>query len=582
MKSTRLGDLLIEKNLIGAVELQKAIDLQNKTDRKLGQILIEEGYVEKTEMLSALAEHLGVSFIDLQYHTLPNRIKNTLPESIARRNEAIVLDEKANEVLVGIADPSNIFACDEITAAIKKPVTFALVPREDVVNAIEKVYHHEGEISVFAEEISLELNAYEINLEDNFDISDGQSPLNKLLNTILSDAIESFASDIHIEPDNKDVRIRLRIDGMLQERVIKDHRVAVALAQRLKLLAGLDIAEKRLPQDGRFHFEVNSKKVDIRLSTMPIQDGESVVMRLLQEEQSHLTLEECGLPSHILTKFRKIIHQPHGIVLVTGPTGSGKTTTLYSALTELNSVEKKVITIEDPVEYRMPLINQVQINEKISLDFSTVLKAILRQDPDIIMLGEIRDQMTASIAMRAAVTGHLLLATIHTNDTISTMERLLDMGVESYLMASAIRGILAQRLVRKLCTFCTEEFTPDQKQLDLLNYFSNHIRIPNVLYGSKGCHHCHNTGYTGRIGIYELLVIDDAMSSCLRKGDLQGFIEAAHFSRQSRTLAYGALDAATRGLTSIEEVFRIVGELENDLDLEVDILKHKEDDQRHA
>ena len=370
------------------------------------------------------------------------------------------------------------------------------------------------------------------------------------------------ASDIHIEPDEKVLRIRMRVDGVLQEQVMNEKRVAPALVLRLKLMAGLDISEKRLPQDGRFNIRVKDKSIDARVSTLPVSFGEAVVMRLLDQSGGALNLEQIGMPADILQRFRRQIHHPHGLVLVTGPTGSGKTTTLYSALTELNQPEVKIITVEDPVEYRLPRISQVQVHTKIGLSFASVLRTALRQDPDIVLIGEMRDQETAEIGLRAAMTGHLVLSTLHTNDAIATANRLIDMGAEGYLVAAACRAIIAQRLVRRICGTCAQPYTPDAQEHAWLAATAGAEATSASYRRGTGCPHCNNTGYRGRIGVYELLELDEPMADALRRNDSSAFTKAANASPGYRPLVQCALDYARQGLTTLEEVFRIAGEIE--------------------
>ncbi|MBI3188719.1 MAG: type II/IV secretion system protein, partial [Gammaproteobacteria bacterium] len=374
-------------------------------------------------------------------------------------------------------------------------------------------------------------------------------------------AIQVNASDIHIEPDDKVLRIRQRVDGVLYEQIMNEKRIATALVMRLKILAGIDISEKRLPQDGRFNIRIKDHSVDVRLSTMPVQYGESVVMRLLDQSTGLLDLERLGMPDDIVRRFRKVIHAPHGLVLVTGPTGSGKSTTLYSALKEINKPENKIITAEDPVEYRLPRMNQVQVNSKIGLDFPQILRAALRQDPDIILIGEMRDQTTVEIGLRAAMTGHLVLSTLHTNDARHTLERLLDMGTEGYLIASALRAVIAQRLLRRICDSCSQVDQPNQQQIAWLKSIGNNRYTSTQFFKGNGCSHCNNTGYHGRIGIYEMIEPDEAMLEALRNSNITAFSDAVKNNKAYIPLLYNALDSAANGITSLDEVMRLAGEV---------------------
>jgi MSHA biogenesis protein MshE len=353
---------------------------------------------------------------------------------------------------------------------------------------------------------------------------------------------------------------------VLNEQLIKETRIASALVMRLKILAGLDISEKRLPQDGRFNIRVKNRNLDVRVSTLPVQFGESVVLRLLDQSAGVFSLDGTGMPVEMLERFRQLLRRPHGLVLVTGPTGSGKTTTLYAGLAELNSAETKIITVEDPVEYRLPRISQVQVNPKIELTFARVLRAALRQDPDIVLVGEIRDGETAEIALRAALTGHLVLSTLHTNDALTSPLRLIDMGAEPFLVANALNAVLAQRLVRRVCEHCREEHAPEEREQRWLEVIHGRPLNGRCFVRGRGCHHCHNTGYLGRIGVYELLEVNSAMAAALRRNDPQAFVDAARRQPHYRPLAAVALDYALAGLTSVDEVFRVSASLVEEFD----------------
>ena len=374
--------------------------------------------------------------------------------------------------------------------------------------------------------------------------------------------MQIHASDIHIEPDEKVLRVRLRVDGELQEQVMSEKRVSGALVSRLKIMSGLDISEKRLPQDGRFNIRVSGKNIDIRLSTMPLPHGESVVMRILDQASASLSMKELGMPEGIRSRFENLVNRPYGMILVTGPTGSGKTTTLYSALNTINRPEIKIITAEDPVEYRLPRINQVQINTKIGLTFAIVLRTALRQDPDVILIGEMRDQETAEIGLRAAMTGHLVLSTLHTNDSISTAMRLIDMGCEPFLVASSLRAIVAQRLVKKICENCKVEYQlSSQERVWLKNI--DEAALSAKYFNGTGCHQCNNVGYSGRVGVYELLELDESMLNALRMNSPAEFARAAYENEFFIPLSECALEYAKQGITSIKEVFRISASLED-------------------
>lgn len=491
-----------------------------------------------------------------------------LPETYARRYRAIVLADQRSALLVGMADPMDIFAFDELERILEQPIQQAMVRESELLSTLDLIYRRTEDIANFAEALDEELTDNQFDLDAlTPEGDDSDAPVVKLLHSIFEDAVQVRASDIHIEPDETVLRIRQRVDGVLQEQVMKERRIAPALVLRLKLLSGLDISEKRLPQDGRFSLKVKNHKLDVRLSTMPVEYGESVVMRLLDQSTGITELDNVGMPPDIVARFRKLIHLPHGLILVTGPTGSGKTTTLYGALQELNEVGKKIITVEDPVEYRLHRINQVQVNPKIDLTFARVLRSALRQDPDILLIGEIRDTETAEIALRAAMTGHMVLSTLHTNDAITSAMRLVDMGAEGFLAATALRAVVAQRLVRRLCDNCFEDYTPDAKELAwIINVLGRDAADDMQLKKPVGCHRCNNTGYRGRIGVFELLVINDDLADALRREDTAAFVKIARKVPGYRPLVVSALTDAARGITSLSEVFRVAEQVDDSTD----------------
>ncbi len=558
-KKIRLGDLLVQQGIITEDQLMSALAEQKSSGHKLGKTLVNMGLVEENQLLTLLAEQLNIPFINLETYDLRPETVQRLPEVQARRFRVILLEERANSFLLGMSDPTDIYAIDDLQQILGKDLDIAVVREAEVLNAIETIYRRTQEIHDLAGRLDDELVEGDFSLaqlEDDSDVSN--APVVRLLRTVFEDAVEANASDIHIEPDEHVVRIRQRIDGVLQEQVMNETRIAAALVLRLKLMAGLDISEKRLPQDGRFNIKVADNSIDVRLSTMPVQYGESVVMRLLNQNAAMLSLEELGMPVDISNHFREQVHSPHGMVLVTGPTGSGKTTTLYAALNELNSARTKIITVEDPVEYRLPRVNQVQVNSRIDLTFARVLRAALRQDPDIVLVGEMRDKETVEIGIRASLTGHLVLSTLHTNDAISTAMRLIDMGIEPYLAASSLRAIIAQRLMRKICENCKQE--QDLKTIKADWLFASHLAQgleEQVFYTGNGCHNCNGTGYKGRIGIYEFLEMTEEAAKALQEADNDAFKLAAQMQHNYRSLSESALELAVKGVTSLEEVFRV-------------------------
>ncbi len=562
-KRIRLGDLLVAHAYISQDQLEQALAEQKKTGLKLGRQLTAMGMVDENSLLNLLSEQLGVPFVELKHFRFDKNLVQRLPENLARRHRVMILSEDASSVVLGMADPTDIFTLDELQPVIGKAIKVAVVRESELLDILDIAYSRAGEIADLAGQLDEELAEDAIDLGDiATDATDSDAPVVKLLQKIFEEALSTKASDIHIEPDENVLRIRLRIDGALVEQVMNEKRIATALVVRLKLMSNLDISEKRLPQDGRFNLRLGRKNVDVRLSTMPVQFGESVVLRILDQSEGVLPLTKVGMAPAYVERFRQIVRRPYGLVLITGPTGSGKTTTLYGALEELNTADKKIITVENPVEYRLPRISQVQIHERIGLDFSTVLKATLRQDPDILLVGEIRDADSAEIALRAAMTGHLVLSTLHTNDAVTSALRLVDMGVDPYLVAASLKAIVAQRLIRKNCESCVEPYVLNANESSLFRRIKPEFDPASIqLKKGAGCPHCFNTGYRGRVGVFELLEINSAMADALRDNSVGNFARAAKLDKLYRPLGASALDLALEGTTSFEEVLRVSAEL---------------------
>ena len=559
-KRVRIGDLLVEQKVISQAQLQEALAEQKKSGRKLGRVLVENGFVDEDRLLILLSEQLDIPYVDLSRFELDPELVARLPETQARRHRALVLKATPTGLLVGMGDPTDIFAFDELVRILKTSIQIACVKESDLLRNIDRLYHNTDHLRNLATEVGQDM------AENAFDLrtltassSQSDAPVVRLIQTVFEDAVRADASDIHIEPDEDVLRIRRRIDGILHETTMDDTRIASAVVSRLKLMAEADISEKRLPQDGRFSLRVLDKNIDVRLATIPTHTGEAVVMRLLDHGSAVRNLDQLGMPSDLLQRMRNIVHRPHGLVLVTGPTGSGKTTTLYAALTELNRPQKKIITVEDPVEYQLPRINQVQVNHRINLDFARVLRTALRLDPDIILVGEMRDKETGEIALRAALTGHLVLSTLHTNDAVSTAMRLVDMGLESYLVAASTQAILAQRLIRKLCTSCRTARQLDPSEQSWVRSVMGDSAPLDGFQEGAGCNQCNHTGYHGRIGVYELLEIDYTLADALRRNDPAGFENAARVQEGYRPLVENALDYARQGITSLSEAMRLSG-----------------------
>lgn len=558
-KKISIGEILLSKQLITQEQLDQAIEIQMKTKKRLGQIFIQLKFINEKDLSEILAEQLNIPIVDLSSYKIDNKLASQLPEIYAIRYQCILLGKTDNGFLVGMTDPADIFACDEISRILKSNIQIALIKKQDLDKKINIIYRRHTDLSNFATELDTVLEREVTGPDALLPAQLIDAPVKKFIDSLFKDAVRIHASDIHIEPDETLLRIRMRVDGVLQEQILEQKSIAAAITQHLKLMANLNIAEKRLPQDGRFSMSVSNKQVDARLSTMPIEYGESVVIRLLDQSGDRVTLDQCGMSDELLDQFRKLIHMPNGVILVTGPTGSGKTTTLYAALEELNSSTKKIITIEDPVEYQLERICQVQVKPKIGLDFASILRSILRQDPDIILVGEMRDNETASIAIRAALTGHLVLSTLHTNDAASTAIRLLDMGLPGYIVAATLQGVIAQRLIRKVCERCRTEYEPSIIEKDWIERVAPDKKDSTFYFG-KGCSYCANIGYSGRLGVYELLIPTPEMISALVAEDQMEFIKLAKQVMKNKAMFDYAFAYALDGMTNISEVIRISGE----------------------
>jgi MSHA biogenesis protein MshE len=558
----RLGDVLTGQKLISQDQLKFALEEQKRSGRRLGRVLIDTGILTEDQIAEALGKQLGMPHIALKQYNIQNEVVRRLPEAQARRHRAILLEDRKDRYLVGMADPTDLFAFDELSRIIKRDLDVAVVAESQLLQTIDRVYRRTEEISGLAKELEQDLG------EDVVDfgaltLGAEDAPVVKLLQSVFDDAIQVNASDVHIEPQERNGQIRFRIDGVLLPQTQTDNKIGPAIVLRLKLMAGLDISEKRLPQDGRFNVRVRDQPVDVRLSTMPTQYGESVVMRLLNQRAGVVGLERIGMPAEMLVRFREAIQRTNGMILVTGPTGSGKTTTLYSALSELNTTAKKIITVEDPIEYRLAGVNQVQVNEKIELSFSRVLRSALRQDPDIILVGEIRDEETAQIGLRAALTGHLVLSTLHTKDAMSTPIRLIDMGAPDYMVASSVHAVIAQRLVRVICESCLKPYTPDSHEAGWLRAELGKDFDATRLAHGAGCTHCNGTGFAGRTGIYEMLDMSAELVQAAHRNDSEAFMRHARERLAGKMLKDHGLALALAGRTTLAEVMRVAAQTED-------------------
>jgi len=562
-QKVRLGDLLVAQKLISREQLRLGLEQQKRSGRRLGRVLLEMGFVSDEQISEAISRQLAIPFVNLKFYNLKPDVVRVLAETQARRFRAIVLEDRGTSYLVGLADPTDLFAFDELQRLLKRDVELAVVSEALLVQAIDRVYRRTEEISGLARELERDIG------EDYIDfgalgagLGAEEAPVVKLLQSVFEDAVQVNASDIHVEPQETRVQIRVRIDGALVPQAEADSRIGPALAQRLKLMAGLDISEKRLPQDGRLNVMVRGQPVDVRMSTLPSQFGESVVLRLLNRASTLQSLDRIGMPSEMLERFRVVIQRSNGMVLVTGPTGSGKTTTLYAALQEMNKVDRKIITIEDPIEYRLAGVTQVQVNEKVDLGFGRVLRSVLRHDPDIILVGEVRDEDTAQIGLRAALTGHLVFSTLHTRDAASAAIRLVDMGAPSYLVASSLQAVVAQRLLRLVCESCKEEHPPEaHEERWLTTQLGDGIGARRFVRG-RGCSHCNGTGFSGRTGVYEMLEMTPELVRAAGLADPNAFAAAARPQLEGRTLTDRALELVLAGRTTPSEAIRVTTDVE--------------------
>jgi MSHA biogenesis protein MshE len=561
----RLGDVLVQQKLLSEDQLTKALEEQRSTGKRLGRVLIDAGIISEEALAHALARQLRVAMVNLKTFSLKSETVRLLPESVARRHRAVVLEERGEALLVGFVDPLDLYAYDEIARRLKRQLQLAVVAESQFAPALDKHYRRHEEISGLAK-------ALEKDIGDTVDFgtlqaSVGQegAPVVRLLQSVFEDAVQAGASDVHIEPQENGLVIRSRVDGLLQTQTQADKRIAPALTQRLKLMAGLDIAEKRLPQDGRFTLRLRERTLDVRMSTMPTHYGESVVMRLLGQGEALRRLDEIGMPRDMLLRFRDILNRHSGMVLVTGPTGSGKTTTLYAALGELDAEQQKIITVEDPIEYRLPGLTQVQVNDKIELDFARVLRATLRQDPDVILVGEIRDAETAEIGLRAAITGHMVLSSLHTRDAMSAPFRLLDMGAPPFMVASALQAVIAQRLVRMNCEHCAAPHTPNAQEAAWLQAVGGAAALATPTRRGRGCPQCNGSGHSGRLGVYEMLEMDTGLAQATLQADPGAFALRAREQLAQSAMAHRALQLVQTGRVDVAEAMRLASDLSGEL-----------------
>lgn len=563
LTNQRIGDILIKQGLITPQQLEEVLKMQSAGNKKrIGEILVELGTISREELFEVLQYIYETEYIDLSNYVIDPEVISLIPEKVALRYKLIPLSINDNELVVAMANPLDVYAIDFVREHTKiKRIKTMLATEDDIISAINS-YYELGEYKDIIEKFGTEIVFKEEEDEDlqKLEAISKGAPIIQLVNMLIVQGVKDRASDIHMEPNERGLLIRFRIDGMLHDNRILPHKIKAAIISRVKILAKMDIAERRLPQDGRFQVKFGIREVDLRVSTIPTVFGEKVVLRILDKSKGLIELKNLGFLAEQLDQFKSIILKSCGIILLTGPTGSGKTTTLYAALNKVNSNEKNIITVEDPVEYKLNRVNQIQILPKIDLTFANALRSILRQDPDVIMVGEIRDSETAQIAVQAALTGHLVFSTLHTNDAASALTRLLDMGIEPFLISSSVIGVIAQRLVRVICEKCKEEYVPSEDVLyglKIKDRLNNDSKIK--LYRGKGCSFCKNTGYYGRISIYELIVLDEEIKSLIVTKASSNVINNLAIKNGMKTLKDSGMEKVLQGITTIEEVLRVAG-----------------------
>jgi type IV pilus assembly protein PilB len=561
LSNLRLGEILINQGMINSEQLKKALEVQ-KTDskKKIGEILVSQGSITQKQLLQALQHVYEAEYIELEDVILDPEIVSIIPKRIAIRYKIVPLSKENNTLTIAMANPLDVNTIDYIKEYTKLEVNPKFASEEDIANVLSTHYEVGGHFDDILEKVDVSNVAEygdEVNLSALEAISQ-EAPVIQLVNMIIVQGIKERASDIHLEPTKRGLLVRYRIDGILHDVRMLPARIKPAIISRIKILSRMDIAERRLPQDGRFQLRFGAREVDLRISSIPTVYEEKIVMRILDKSQGVISLDSVGFTEKQLEEFRSMIKSSYGIILITGPTGSGKSTTLYGALNEIDSIEKNVITVEDPVEYKLERINQINVRPKINLTFANALRSILRQDPDIIMIGEMRDSETAHIAVQSALTGHLVFSTLHTNDAVSSLTRMIDMGIAPFLISSSVIGVMAQRLVRRICPKCIEEYKPEA---DVLENLKVNIELPDPgsfkLYRGKGCDYCKNTGYRGRTAIFEVVRINDEIRSLIMKNSSSNEIKEAAIKNGMRTLLDSGVAKALEGITTIDEVLRV-------------------------
>ena len=567
-RKIRIGEMVLGAGLISEPQLTQALEEQKRSGRRLGRVLVESGLIEETRLASLLAEQLGIDFIDLRNLTLDRSVARRLPERLARRYRSLILGANPNGSLkLGMVDPSDLQSYDELALALGCELELCALAESQLLSVMEGVYQSADGLADLARELKADL------APDNSALAamggagpDDSTAVARLLAGVFEDAVRARASDIHFEPQANQLNVRFRIDGLLRSHMRFDTEIANAVVLRLKLISNLDIAERRIPQDGRFEVAVRGSPMDMRISIMPSHWGESVVLRLLETSDRLLAIDRMGMPAHVEQQVRRSLERPSGMVLVTGPTGSGKTTSLYALLAALRNDERKLVTVEDPIEYRLSRVTQIQVNERIDLSFARVLRSVLRHDPDVILVGEMRDTQTAEIGVRAAMTGHLVLSTLHTNDAIGTATRLADMGVPMYMLATSLQLIIAQRLVRRLCEDCKTPTAMLPQEAAWAEEIAGSEPVGAMRpYGPVGCAKCSQTGFLGRAAIYESLEMTRPLATALARENTEAYLESARAQVGGLTLACDALRLVREGITSAHEAMRTASQRVEDI-----------------
>ena len=555
-KPKQLGQILLEQGLVTEEHLKRALEEHRNTPKSLGRVLIDLGYIRERDLVRALAEQVGLEFVDLTEYRVDASATALLPEALCRRYRAIPIGEEGDKLLVAMSDPANVYALDDIRTVTGREVRPVVATSNDVDQAIAKFSGMGDQVEALASEAAEALDE-ETDLS-GIEAAVEEAPIVKLVQAIMTQAASDRASDVHIEPTEKDVRVRFRVDGVLHEVMHSPKSIQGGLISRLKVMGDLNIAEKRVPQDGRVSIRVNNRTLDLRLATLPTVFGEKIVIRILDKSNALLQLSELGFLADSFERYERSFRKPYGAILVTGPTGSGKSTTLYATLNIVNSVDRHIITVEDPVEYRLPGVNQMQVNPKAGLTFASALRSILRADPDIILIGEVRDRETAMIAVESALTGHLVFSSLHTNDAPSAITRLIEMEVETFLVASAIDCIVAQRLARKLCERCRQSYVPEESELTEAGYAQERFAELGEFFRPVGCGSCANTGYRGRIGLYEVMPMSEEIERLTVERASTETVKRVAVEQGMKTLRDDGLEKASAGITSIEEIARVV------------------------